>query len=176
MANFDDDENGPPPPILEENQPDRAHSNRLVQAVPRVGGFFVGQKIKVTNKRSTYHGRPGVVSRFCKNGSHKQIYVELFGVGEKRLATHSISATEEVRDMSVEVSTGSTGASLLPDAEGSTLTAGTAGTNRTTFAKKILELSELIENVREQFREDDGDLRFKLREIQAKLLALSLYK
>ena len=94
-------------------------------------------------------------------------------MGKKRLATHSISATEEVRDMSVELGTGSTGGSLLPDVEGSTLT---AGTNRTTFAKKVLELSELIENIREQFREDDGDLRFRLREIQAKVLALSLYK
>ena len=64
MVSFDDGENRTPPPILEENQPDMARSNRLDEALPRVGGFFVGQKIKVTNKRSTYHGRPGVVSRF----------------------------------------------------------------------------------------------------------------
>ena len=137
MVAGDDGENRTPPPILEENQPDMARSNRLVEALPRVGSFFVGQKIKVTNRRSTYHGRPGVVSGFCKNGSQKQIYVELRGVGIKRVATHSISAAGErmVRTdvMSVEVGTGSTGASL-PDEQGSALT---AATNRMTFAEKF---------------------------------------
>ena len=56
--------------------------------------FAIGATVEVTAEKSPYHGRFGKVSRFCKNGSTKMVYV-IFNEGmsseiEKRLYTRSL--------------------------------------------------------------------------------------
>ena len=61
--------------------------------------FELGEMVEVAAKTSGYHGRIGKVSKFCKNGSTKMVYVifnaEYGTEGEKRIYTKSLRKFNE---------------------------------------------------------------------------------
>ena len=67
------------------------------------GGFYLGDHVKVVSVGSAYHGQRGVVVAFCKNGSEKNVYVQLNKDGQRMLSVNSI------RKENVQNSTESTG-------------------------------------------------------------------
>ena len=59
-----------------------------------VGGFAIGDAVEVIAPKSTYFGKNGTISGFCKNPESPQIYVHLDGEKEKRLNKGSLKKVE----------------------------------------------------------------------------------
>ena len=143
------------------------------------GGFAIGDMVVVVAKKSSYHGDRGKVSKFCKNGSHKQIYVHFEEAGENRVFVSSLakvvkkstSSTEEagvpVKHVTLkEKSTDST----CHDSEGSN---EHSRTTSSSYGKRVLFLFEYVQNIQEQYKHD-RELSFKLKEVEKLILGLNL--
>ena len=163
----------------------------------RIGGFAIGDNIVVTAPKSTYHGRRGEVVDFCKNGSHKFLYVELDGEKKStRLAVQSLSGVHDVESVpkkhvietdvlkSVPVRTPSikgvepvSFSTLSPMSEVATAVSGAGARSRSTrgsqYNQRVLNLYEYVSTLREEHRENQN-LAIKLKEIEKMIVGLSL--
>ena len=150
-----------------------APKNTTTSSKDKRGGFAVGDTVVVTSKGSSYHGQRGVVSDFCKNGSHKQIYVDLERDGNKRLNVGSIKLVESGTKDTTENSAPIDHVSIK--SEESSGTKEHSESTSSSFGKRVLFLYEYVKEIRESYNKDK-DLSHKLKEVEKLILGLNLSK
>ena len=131
------------------------------------GGFAIGDAVQVTADGSTYFKKCGKVTRFCKNGSARRVYVKLEGLSEKMLSTNSLTKMKGPEP--VEKSTDSTGvpSTIMKDSKDSVASAESA------FGRRVLTLFEYVSHMKSEYNEDK-ELSAKLYEIEKMIIGLSL--
>ena len=118
----------------------------------------------MTGKGSTYHGDEGVVVGFCKNGSHKSVYVDLNNQW-RRLSTQNLSLRRDVKYNSTsKASQPNTSGSQTDDMSvAGSLSHSVMSSRSEAYAHKVLTLYEYVENPRLVEEHNEQDLDYKLQ-------------
>ena len=129
-----------------------------------VGGFAIGDFVEVVAPKSTYLGKNGTISGFCKNPDAKQIYVQLDGETEVRLNKGSLKKVEGPD--SVHSRTDSTG---VP----SHVMKDSTHTHDSGYGRRVMTLFEYVGEIKKEYS-TDKNLTDKLYEIEKMIMGLSL--